>query len=83
MKKPVFVIRDLKVGFMQPILEINEETAKRNFQYSMKNSTGIMAFEPGDFDLYYLGTFDDINGKFEQVDMPILVMNGSGVNYDS
>ena len=37
MKRFVYAIKDLKVGFLTPTLEIADQVAIRNFAYSMNN----------------------------------------------
>lgn len=62
MKYPVYSYRDAKVGFGQPIVDSNDLSAKRGFAYAINNSVGVMGFQPGDFDLYHIGTFDSETG---------------------
>ena len=47
--------------FMQPQLFQNENVALRNFS-EIINGTGIFKNNPGDFELWKLGEFDDQSG---------------------
>lgn len=79
MKYPVFSIRDRHTGFMTPTVDYNENTAKRNFAKAINSETGIMNFEPGDFDLYKIGEFDSETGNLVSENIPVLVVSGLSI----
>ncbi|UPW41643.1 nonstructural protein [Peromfec virus RodF8_32] len=54
----VYSIFDAKTGFMSPVIEVNDESAIRNFAHSVANSEGILYSFSQDFQLYRIGTFD-------------------------
>lgn len=80
MIRPVFAIRDVTVGFMNPMVDISEATAKRNFTFAINNpDNGVMNFAPGDYDLYKIGSFDDESGELIPLPVPELIVHGSAV----
>lgn len=74
---PIYCIRDVMNGFMNLILDLNDNSARRNFAYSINNNDQ-MAFSPKDYDLYKMGTFDQESGKIEVIE-PLLICHGSEV----
>lgn len=81
MKQKVYSIRDLKAGFWPPQIQVNDEIAKRNFAFTVTNNDGVIGFQPSDFDLYYIGEFEEQTGVMIPADIPQLVMNGSEAFY--
>ena len=76
MKYPLYAIRDLKAnGFSQPVLYVNENVAKRDFDYRLHNDQS-MGFSPNDYDLYHVGYFDSDSGKLEAIELPEMIVNG-------
>lgn len=78
MNMNLYSVRDVNVGFNQPFVEVNDETAIRGFAYAVNNSD-IMGFKPQDFDLYCVGTFDTDCGKIEPMYPAIMVIHGTEV----
>lgn len=81
MKQRLYSIRDRKVGYMQPVIRQNDAAAIRDFvaTISLSGSESMLNLCPSDFDLYYVGTFDDESGELEHV-MPVFLSAGSFVN---
>lgn len=75
----LYGIRDCHTGFMSPQVDMNDETAKRNFAMSVNNNPGVLGFRPADFDLYYLGQFNTDNGELVPVSPIEFVVNGASV----
>lgn len=77
----VYSIRDNKTAFMQPMLDINDKAAIRNFKLAVANSpTGAsMAVYPEDFDLYRIGTFDNETGVVSPTTVPELIYSGGNL----
>lgn len=67
MIKGVYSIRDVKVGFLAPVLEDNDVLAIRNFEHSVINTGGLLGSHPEDFFLCRLGWFDTSTGEFSRV----------------
>lgn len=79
----LYSIRDNKTNFMQPVMDLNHKSAARNFQIQMANSgtNSAMGYVPEDFDLYYVGTFDNETGMVSPPNNNIpemIVSGGSG-----
>lgn len=67
MKYLVFCCRDRAADvFGSPFQHASRGGAIRAFADSVNavGDTGLIAKHPDDFDLYYLGTFDDSNGMY-------------------
>lgn len=80
MKYPMYAVRDIKVGFNQPMTDINDNTAERNFAYAINNpANGIMNFQPKDYDLYRIGIFETETGILEPETVPVLIVSGESV----
>ena len=80
MKYPVYSVRDVYVGFNQPMTDINDQTAIRSFTYAINNpANDVMHFQPKDYDLYKLGTFDTDTGRLDPEPVPVLIVSGMSV----
>lgn len=80
MKYPMYAVRDVHVGFNAPLTDINDNTAKRSFAYSVNNgSDSLMNFAPKDYDLYKIAEFDTESGHIESLEVPVLVCSGMSV----
>lgn len=79
MKYPIFSYRDNKVGFGQPITDMNDQSAIRGFSYAINNNQGLMNFSPKDFDLYKIGEFDSEKGIILGYKAPELIVSGASV----
>ena len=78
MKYPIYSIRDVKVGFGAPSIDINDQSRIRGFAYSV-NQEGIMNFKPKDYDLYKVGEFDTDKGIIIPEKIPKLMASGVDV----
>lgn len=80
----VYVIRDVKMGFTQPMLDSNDGTAVRNFETQVKNAqyNPTLFFNRNDFSLYKLGTFNTENAKYELNDLPELLIEAVDVKVE-
>ena len=73
----VYAIRDQQSGrFMQPVNDINDQTAKRGFSQAVNAPDGIIGFAPKDFDLYKIAEFNDESGQYDPLPVIQLVANG-------
>lgn len=78
----VYAIRDQKSQrFMQPMCDINDQTAQRGFSQAVNTPTGVIGFAPKDFDLYKVAMFDDEKGRYEPLEVIELVCNGAALVY--
>lgn len=73
---PVFSVRDIKAdGFGVPMIYVNEQTAKRDFDYRIHNDKS-MGFSPADYDLYKIGEMNSRTGKLTGIELPEFIING-------
>jgi hypothetical protein len=64
----IFSIHDSKLGsFLQPFFSANKATAIRSVVQTLKDGDTNFSKFPSDFNLYFLGFFDDDSGSFESV----------------
>jgi len=71
MQYKVYSIRDQKVQiFNQPFMAHTHGEAERNFQRLVKDDKSMLNQFPEDYDLYYLGTYDDHTGIHSSLDTP-------------
>lgn len=75
----VYCIRDVQAGYMSPTVDINDNTAKRNFVHAIKATNGIMNSHPHDFELYKIGEFDSESGRVISLTDNRSLMSGSEV----
>lgn len=69
--KKMFSIRDSKGEFYQtPFYMHTHGEAERAFTQLAKDPKSTVSQFPEDFDLYYLGEYDEKTGKFAPVDTP-------------
>lgn len=79
----VYAIRDQKSGrFMQPMNDLNDQTAKRGFSQAVNNPNGIIGFAPKDFDLYRIAEFNDEVGQFIPMEVIELICNGAQLVFE-
>lgn len=76
MKKNVYTLRDLCVGYTGVILDDNDVSAIRGFKYALQNPDSIMFASPKDFSLMKIGEFDCDTGIITALPNPELVMEG-------
>lgn len=71
MQLKIFSIRDSKGEiYNQPFFQKTHGEAERNFRELVKDEKSMIHKYPDDFDLYYLGQFDDQSGVLETLDTP-------------
>lgn len=72
------VVADRFLGFQ---LVDNEQVAIRGFRNALQQAyddrEGLYFTNPADFDLYYLGLFDEVTGSFTDLDHPRILYRGS------
>lgn len=68
----IFSIRDAKGEFFgTPFFQGTTGEAERSFRAAVNDSKTTISQFPEDYDLYYLGEFDNSTGKFNALDTPI------------
>lgn len=63
--------------FNLPFHSINEKTAIRSFQQACKDPNTGLHQSPQDYTLYYVGTYNDADGKTSNSDVPIRVITAT------
>lgn len=67
----MFSIRDAKGEiFHPPFFKKTHGEAERDFAQLVRDEKSMAFKFPEDFDLYYVGTYDDSTGKIEPMDTP-------------
>lgn len=70
----VFAVMDKKAGvFKTPFFLVHEADAVRGFQKAVMDEKSYLNDHPDEYDLYSLGMFDDINGKFVSKEIRFIV----------
>lgn len=70
----VYAIRDNKVnGYLQPFYSQTHGSAIRAFADHCADDKSMPHKHPTDFDLYFVGTFDDTTAKLESTQSPQLL----------
>lgn len=65
----MFTVRDRKAGtFNRPFFELNKVQALRAFSTACKQAESPFSQFPDDFELLYLGTFDQRTGRISMVE---------------
>lgn len=71
MQLRVYSIRDAKTEtFSNPFYNHTHGEAERNFKTAINDDKTKLGQYPEDFDLYYLGKYDDNEGKFDMLESP-------------
>lgn len=67
----IYSIRDAKAeNFNPPFYAQTHGIAERNFRQLVNDEKSQVNKYPTDFDLYYIGEFDDNSGKIQSLDTP-------------
>lgn len=75
----LYVMRDLKVGFLSPNVDSNDASAIRNFAHAIMSSQNVMHTHPQDFELYKLGTYETDTAEIKLLDVRELIFEGKDV----
>lgn len=76
MKMPVYSIRDVLNGYSAPMVDVNDNTAIRNFKFSLAGDS-VVGANASDYELYRLGEFDTITARFVPEEMPVMLYRGA------
>lgn len=80
MKLGVYCIHDKKAQlFKGPFTCLNEALAQRQFAIAVNTGNSELNQFPEDFDLYCLADFNDEDGRFNNREVPELIVNGLSV----
>lgn len=75
-----YSVKDLKAAaFAPPFFLGRDEVAVRTFSDAIKDPTHPMHQHPGDYELYYLGEFNDETGQLQGANTPQFLCDGDGL----
>lgn len=67
----LFAIRDIKTEvFDRPFPQKTHGEAERTFQQIVNDPQTYVSKHPDDFELYFLGTYDDHTGRIDSLEIP-------------
>jgi len=67
----MYSIRDAKAGiFHKPFYQVTHGEAERSFRTTCSEKQSMMWQYPEDFDLYYVGEYNDNEGTMKPLDTP-------------
>lgn len=71
MNHKIYSVRDSKGEiYLQPFLQKTHGEAERSFKQAVQDEKSSICKFPEDYDLYFLGEFDDTTGKYMPLDTP-------------
>lgn len=77
MELKMYCVRDSKAEiYNNPFFSITHAEAERTFQSAVRDPKTKVGQYPEDFDLYYVGTYDDNTGKIMPTDSPQHIVKG-------
>lgn len=77
----MYSVRDSQVGsFSTPYFAVDHVRATRMFGIACKDNTVQLAHYPEHFDLYFLGSWNDENGKFHLEEQPQFIVGAISFN---
>lgn len=82
MRVKVFAIEDLKSGFGNPFVAVNEQIAKRDFVRLVRDPDSMLFHNPEDFRLMHIGSFDAETGELHGLSAPAHILDAKGVSID-
>lgn len=72
----IYAVKDMVSDrFGLPQFMDNEEVAKRTFQMMAEEKGTLIHYRPMDFDLYFMGSYDPIDGIIKAT-KPVKIMTG-------
>lgn len=78
MIKHMYVIRNVKSGLYDAPHVIPEDIDRVINSWEVSANSGMINTYQANIELYYIGTFDDINGHIELKEHPEFVLDGRG-----
>lgn len=77
---PVYALRDQAAGaFLAPTLNSSDAAAKRDLAMAVNQQPGAMSFQPKDFDLYEIGSYDTENAVLTPLNPVRMVCNAASL----
>lgn len=79
MKYGIYSVRDRLTGFFQPTVEVNDQSAYRNFEHVILSGDSLMSSHSADYDLAKIGWFDSDSGRIDAIDPVEIVCTGNAI----
>lgn len=76
----VYSIKDTKGSFYEPMVAQNDALAVRNVRGVVNSGKGLLAQYPEDFELWYIGQFDEVTGIIAPGELKCVVRLNALVN---
>lgn len=67
----IYSIRDVKTGFLPPTVDVNDDSAIRNFHFAFTKTNSLFIAFPNDYSLYKLAEYDTESGSVSPCDVPV------------
>lgn len=78
MLQRIYAIKDTKAGmYNTPFFQPTHGTAERAFMELVRDEKSFVHKYPADYDLYYLGSYDDITGELVSEQSPQHIVSGT------
>lgn len=58
----IYAFRDIKIGFMEPFLQQNNQIAVRTFKATLENTKSLMNAYKEDIELWQIGEYNEETG---------------------
>lgn len=72
----VFALRDNKIStYLKPVMAAHLVELQRGLVHIVTDRNSVIGQNPGDFELYKFGEFDEQSGKFTMKDQPEFILN--------
>jgi len=76
----IFSVKDSKADvFSQPFFQKSHGEAERSFKMLVADPKSTVSQYPEDFDLYYIGDWDDIKGTLTKLDTPTHIVKATNL----
>lgn len=65
----LYAMRDIRTGFLSPVLDMSDASAIRNFEHAVEHNDDSLFFShPEDYSLFKVGEYDSNTGTVVPVD---------------
>ncbi|QCS36627.1 nonstructural protein [Capybara microvirus Cap3_SP_541] len=75
MTKYLYSLRDSLTAWMDPVVDLNDASAKRAVSVSVNTTGSLLGYDPAHFELYRVGEFDTDTGIVSAYPLPVMLCN--------
>lgn len=75
----VFAVRDVKTGYLSPTLDVNGDSAIRNFEHAVMRADSLFFTHPSDYSLYRIGDYDSDTGLITPAIPPVHLVDADAL----